>query len=94
MLEKKPEYWRWEESRWTNPEISNPKSGEIITAGVDIGSTSTQAVILVDGELYAYSNMPPINATPSLIPRLRNIEHILLPIPLCTPFAMFSLVSF
>ena len=57
MLEKKPEYWRWEESRWTNPEISDPKSGEIITAGVDIGSTSTQAVILVDGELYAYSNM-------------------------------------
>ena len=56
MSEKKPEFWRWEESRWTNPAVTDPKSG-LITAGVDIGSTSTQAVILVDGELYAYSNM-------------------------------------
>lgn len=29
----------------------------MITAGVDIGSVSTQAVIAVDGELFAYSNM-------------------------------------
>lgn len=56
MNEKKPEFWRWEESRWTNPEIADPKQG-LITAGVDIGSTSTQAVVLVDGALYAYSNM-------------------------------------
>jgi benzoyl-CoA reductase subunit A len=56
MTEKKPEFWRWEESRWTNPAVTDPKGG-LITAGVDIGSTSTQAVILIDGELYAYSNM-------------------------------------
>ncbi|MCT4634673.1 MAG: benzoyl-CoA reductase, bzd-type, subunit Q [Rickettsiales bacterium] len=50
------EYWRWKESNWKNPEISNWR-GKLITAGVDIGSTSTQSVILVDGELYAYSSM-------------------------------------
>ncbi len=49
------EYWRWPESKWRNEE-KDWKEGEIITAGVDVGSVSTQAVILVDGELYAYSN--------------------------------------
>jgi bzd-type benzoyl-CoA reductase Q subunit len=53
---KKVEYWRWEESNWKNPDIADWR-GKLITAGVDIGSTSTQAVILADGEPYAYSNM-------------------------------------
>lgn len=56
MSEERKEYWRWAESRWTNPDITD-WHGKVITAGVDIGSTSTQAVIMVDGELYAYSNM-------------------------------------
>jgi bzd-type benzoyl-CoA reductase Q subunit len=52
------EYWRWLESRWTNPNIAlDGKEGKIITAGCDVGSVSSQAVIMVDGELYAYSNM-------------------------------------
>jgi benzoyl-CoA reductase subunit A len=51
----KQEYWRWPESTWLNPDIEW-KKGEIITAGVDVGSVSSQAVILVDGELYAFSN--------------------------------------
>jgi len=49
------EYWRWTESRWTNPDLSW-KDGEIVTAGVDVGSVSSQAVIMVDGRLYAYAN--------------------------------------
>ena len=49
------EYWRWTESRWTNPEISW-KDGEIITAGVDVGSVSSQAVIAIDGQIYAFAN--------------------------------------
>jgi len=53
---EKVEYWRWGESNWKNPNISDC-SGSLITAGVDIGSTSTQAVILADGELYAYSSI-------------------------------------
>ncbi|MFX1378171.1 MAG: benzoyl-CoA reductase, bzd-type, subunit Q [Promethearchaeota archaeon] len=50
------EYWRWTESRYTNPDI-NWEEGEIISAGVDVGSVSTQAVIMVDGEIYCYSSM-------------------------------------
>jgi len=49
------ELWRWTEKRWTNPDI-DPKKGDIISAGVDVGSVSTQAVLMVDGELYAYGN--------------------------------------
>ena len=49
------EYWRWTESRWTNPDI-NWKDADIITGGVDVGSVSSQAVVFVDGELYCYGN--------------------------------------
>jgi bzd-type benzoyl-CoA reductase Q subunit len=52
----KQEYWRWTESNWRDPDI-DWKEGEIISAGVDVGSVSSQAVIMVDGKLYAYSNM-------------------------------------
>ncbi len=54
--ESKKEYWRWTESRYTNPNI-NWEDGDIISAGVDVGSVSTQAVIMVDGEMYCYSSM-------------------------------------
>jgi bzd-type benzoyl-CoA reductase Q subunit len=50
------EFWRWTESRWT-AEDKDWKSAKTITAGVDIGSVSSQAVIMVDGQLYAYSNI-------------------------------------
>jgi len=53
--EKKVEYWRWPETNWINPDI-DWKKGQLITAGVDVGSVSTQAVVMVDGELYAYGN--------------------------------------
>jgi len=54
--ESEKEYWRWTESRYTNPNI-NWEDGDIISAGVDVGSVSTQAVIMVDGEMYCYSSM-------------------------------------
>lgn len=50
------EFWRWTESNWKSSEI-DWKDGDIITSGVDVGSVSTQAVVLVDGELFCYSNM-------------------------------------
>ena len=50
------EFWRWKEYNWKSDTI-DWKSGTTISAGVDVGSVSSQAVILVDGELYAYSNM-------------------------------------
>ena len=56
MAEERQEYWRWPERRWTSPDI-DWKQGNIVTAGVDVGSVSTQAVIMVDGKLYAFSNM-------------------------------------
>ncbi len=52
---KKVEFWRWPETTWVNPDIDWQK-GKFITAGVDIGSVSSQAVVMVDNELYAYSN--------------------------------------
>jgi len=53
--EKVVEFWRWPETAWVNPDIDWQK-GKFITAGIDVGSVSSQAVVMVDGELYAYSN--------------------------------------
>lgn len=50
------EYWRWTEYNWASPDLDWRKA-RIITAGVDVGSVSTQAVVMLDGELYAFSNM-------------------------------------
>jgi bzd-type benzoyl-CoA reductase Q subunit len=50
------EYWRWTESRWTNPDL-DWRDGDIISAGVDVGSVSTQSVVMVDGEIFCYANM-------------------------------------
>jgi len=56
VSEERKEYWRWPEYRWVNPDIDWTK-GKVITAGVDVGSVSSKAAILVDGELYAYDYM-------------------------------------
>lgn len=49
------EFWRWKEYNWRAPDVSWER-GKIITAGVDVGSVSTQAVVMVDGKLFAYAN--------------------------------------
>ena len=54
MSEKK-EFWRWKEYRW-HDEGGDWKDADIVSTGVDIGSVSSQAVILLDGKLYAFSN--------------------------------------
>ena len=54
MSEKK-EFWRWKEYRWHDQSM-NCKDADIISAGVDIGSVSSQAVIMLDGKLYAFAN--------------------------------------
>jgi len=53
---EKTEYWRWTESRWTNPDL-DWRNGDIISAGVDVGSVSTQSVVMIDGQIYCYANM-------------------------------------
>jgi len=55
MTEKK-EFWRWKEYNWHDDNIDT-KAGEVISAGVDVGSVSSQVVIMVDGKLYAFSSM-------------------------------------
>ena len=50
------EYWRWPESKWTSSDI-DWKKAKAITAGVDIGTTSTQAAILCDNTLFGYANL-------------------------------------
>ncbi|NLW65919.1 MAG: benzoyl-CoA reductase, bzd-type, subunit Q [Clostridiales bacterium] len=60
---EKVDYWRWTESNWRNPEIADV-TGCLLTAGVDIGSTSTQAVVLADGVPFVYSNMRTGNNSP------------------------------
>ena len=54
--ENKKEFWRWTESNWKNPDI-DWKSAQYITVGIDVGSVSSQAVIMADGRIYAYGNM-------------------------------------
>jgi bzd-type benzoyl-CoA reductase Q subunit len=54
-VSEKKEFWRWKEYRW-HDQTMDWRSADIISAGVDIGSVSSQAVILLDGKLYAFSN--------------------------------------
>ncbi|MBN1104444.1 MAG: benzoyl-CoA reductase, bzd-type, subunit Q [Deltaproteobacteria bacterium] len=54
--EREQEFWRWTETNWKNPEI-DWRSAKVITVGVDVGSVSSQAVIMADGEIFAYGNM-------------------------------------
>lgn len=61
-MEKK-EYWRWAESCWID-EAKDWRKAALITAGVDVGSVSSQAVVCVDGELYGYNNMRTGNNSP------------------------------
>lgn len=56
MNEQNGEYWRWAESNWHDEGI-DWREANILSAGVDVGSVSSQAVILADGKLFAYSSM-------------------------------------
>ncbi len=50
------DFWRWTVANWKNPAI-DWNSARFVTVGIDIGSISSQAVIMTDGEIYAYGNM-------------------------------------
>ena len=50
------EFWRWTESNWKNPDIEW-KDAKYITLGIDVGSVSSQSVIMADGQIFAYGNM-------------------------------------
>jgi benzoyl-CoA reductase subunit A len=50
------EYWKWPESVWVSEHL-NWQNAKSITAGVDIGTTSSQAAVFCDGALFAYANI-------------------------------------
>ena len=50
------EFWRWTESAWKAPDI-DWREAKYITVGVDVGSVSSQAVVMADGQVFAYGSM-------------------------------------
>jgi bzd-type benzoyl-CoA reductase Q subunit len=56
MLKMAIEYWRWPESCWTADNI-DWKKARTISAGIDVGAVSSQAVVMCDGQVYSYSNL-------------------------------------
>ena len=48
------EHFSWRELRW-HAANRDWRRAKLITAGVDVGSSASKAVILADGELLAYS---------------------------------------
>lgn len=54
--EDKKEFWRWQENTWID-ETKDWRDAKVITCGIDVGSVSSQAVIVCDGELYGYNSM-------------------------------------
>lgn len=47
------EFWRWSEKSWHAPEL-DWRAASLVTVGVDVGSVSSQAVILADGKLLSF----------------------------------------
>jgi len=67
----KKEYWRWPEYRRTVPR-KDWAGAEVVTAGVDVGAVSSKAVIMVDGDLYAYSIMRTGSSSPDSANKTMN----------------------
>ncbi|MBU2601536.1 MAG: benzoyl-CoA reductase, bzd-type, subunit Q [Actinobacteria bacterium] len=53
MTEEIQEFWRWSEKNWRAPGL-DWRDASVVTAGIDVGSVSSQAVILADGVVFAY----------------------------------------
>ena len=53
MIDETTEFWRWSEKVWHAPDL-DWRHGGVATVGIDVGSVSSQAVVLLDGRLYAY----------------------------------------
>jgi bzd-type benzoyl-CoA reductase Q subunit len=53
---KTVEFWRWKEYHKVFP-AKNWKNKELITAGVDVGSVGSKAVVMVDGDVHSYGIM-------------------------------------
>jgi len=49
------EYYRWTEYTWVNPDVDWRKA-DTVTCGIDVGSVSSQAVVLANSDIFCYSN--------------------------------------
>jgi len=56
LTAQKREYWRWKEYNWRDESL-DWRQARVISVGIDVGSVSSQAVVLCDGKLFAYSNL-------------------------------------
>jgi bzd-type benzoyl-CoA reductase Q subunit len=63
MSENNFEYWRWREYHLIVPNVKLEKA-KVITAGIDVGSVSSKAAIMVDGEIYSISVMRTGSSSP------------------------------
>jgi len=50
------EFWKWPEKSWLAKDI-DWREADKLTAGIDVGTTSTQAVAFADGRLFAYASL-------------------------------------
>ncbi len=66
------EYFRWTEYAWKDPD-KDWRKAETLVVGVDVGSVSSQAVVLADGELYCYSNTRTGSSSPDSAEKALNI---------------------
>ncbi|MCF8061647.1 MAG: benzoyl-CoA reductase, bzd-type, subunit Q [Deltaproteobacteria bacterium] len=53
--EQEQPFWSWPETSWGNPDAGWEDAG-YVTVGIDVGSVSSQAVIMADGQVIAYGN--------------------------------------
>ena len=63
MVAQDKEFWRWKEEQWVDSDKSW-KDSEAITLGIDVGSVSSEAVVCLDGEVFAYNTIRTGSSSP------------------------------
>lgn len=71
MKDERTRYWKWQEYHKTVPG-RDWKNADLITAGVDIGSVGSKAVIMTDGEVYSWSVMRTGSNSPDSAKKVMN----------------------
>lgn len=56
LTAQKREYWRWKEYTWRDESLDWHEAG-VVSVGIDVGSVSSQAVVICDGRLFAFSSL-------------------------------------
>jgi bzd-type benzoyl-CoA reductase Q subunit len=54
MTQMAREYWRWEEYHRVLPNVTR-EEGDVVTAGVDVGSVGSKAVIMLGGQVRSWA---------------------------------------